>query len=299
MARTSSRAWSALRSARRLGCSAGDGTVSINQPKFWKFELFRECSRLREFIDERGVEWVVKHSAQVERFTFVTAYIMRKLHEADVLTQEVTESTLRVVEFPCMKPPPHRRWFQISEDRKNWRQPLEQHLRPRSAEGRPDGLRQHLRPPDPPLCLRGQARSRERPHRDPLQLRPHQRAPRSSASPRVMERRPPLPDAARRVRGPDHRGGGRRGALGRHEPRRRQGDPASEPPAGLRRAGLLGLRFGGGRSPATHVCCRSCASGRMSIPSFAPEELLLTVAGDSPYPILTYSSVTRSRNVPA
>jgi len=30
-------------------------------------------------------------------------------------------------------PPPHRRWFAISEDAKNWRQPIEQHYDPANA----------------------------------------------------------------------------------------------------------------------------------------------------------------------
>jgi hypothetical protein len=66
-------------------------------------------------------------SMALEKFAFVTAYMARKLAEAEVLTLEVTESKWAVQEFRCTVPPPHRRWFAISEDRVNWRQPLEQH----------------------------------------------------------------------------------------------------------------------------------------------------------------------------
>jgi hypothetical protein len=89
--------------------------------------LSRELGRLNAFLDEHGVEWAVKHSVQIERFAFVTAYIMRKLDEADALTRDVTDSEWPVVEFPCLSPPPHRKWFLVSEDLKTWRQPLEQH----------------------------------------------------------------------------------------------------------------------------------------------------------------------------
>jgi hypothetical protein len=82
---------------------------------------------LRELLDSEGVEWVVAHSASLERFAFVTAYIMRKLAEGEALTVDVTGTNWRVTEFPCIQPLPRRSWFKISEDGKTWRQPLEQY----------------------------------------------------------------------------------------------------------------------------------------------------------------------------
>lgn len=66
-------------------------------------------------------------SMALEKFAFVTAYMARKLTEAEELTLEVTESQWPVQEFRCTVPPPRRKWFAISEDRVRWRQPLEQH----------------------------------------------------------------------------------------------------------------------------------------------------------------------------
>ena len=83
---------------------------------------------MRRALESDGPELVVQSSVTVERFVFVTAYIVRKLKEADVLNRDVTESKWVVTRFPCITPPPHRAWFALSEDDgKTWRQPLEQH----------------------------------------------------------------------------------------------------------------------------------------------------------------------------
>lgn len=63
----------------------------------------------------------------VERFMLMTAYVMRKLTENDQLTVEMVRSKWPAQEFRCIVPPPHRKWFQVSEDGKHWRQPLEDH----------------------------------------------------------------------------------------------------------------------------------------------------------------------------
>jgi hypothetical protein len=99
----------------------------MNDAQFWKAELWRELARIRERIAEEGVERLTARSAQLERFAFVTAYIMRKLEEGDALTQEVMKSKWPVTVFACTSPPPGRSWFRISHDRETWRQPLENH----------------------------------------------------------------------------------------------------------------------------------------------------------------------------
>jgi hypothetical protein len=83
---------------------------------------------LRHDLDSDGPERLVASSVTVERFVFLTAYIMRKLKEADALTLDVTTSKWPVSKFLCVAPPPHRKWFAVSEDAgKSWRQPLENH----------------------------------------------------------------------------------------------------------------------------------------------------------------------------
>jgi hypothetical protein len=104
----------------------------MNRPQYWKDELNRELIRLRRLLDGdepgcNGPEDLVMRSMALEKFAFVTAYMARKLSEAEELTLEVTESEWPVQEFRCTVPPAHRKWFAISEDRGTWRQPLEQH----------------------------------------------------------------------------------------------------------------------------------------------------------------------------
>jgi hypothetical protein len=100
----------------------------MNNAQWWKDELFRETSRLREAVEYESVDKLVaRRSPFIERFAFVTAYEMRKLREAEELTQEVLQRGWHVRAFPCVVAPPHRRWFQVSRDRHHWYPPLEQH----------------------------------------------------------------------------------------------------------------------------------------------------------------------------
>jgi hypothetical protein len=99
----------------------------MNNPQYWKHELFRELYRLRDLIDADGPEVVVSSSVSLEKFVFVTAFMMRKLAEAHEVTQDVTTSHWPVIELPQTSPPPDRSWFRVSSDGKTWRQPLEQH----------------------------------------------------------------------------------------------------------------------------------------------------------------------------
>jgi hypothetical protein len=93
----------------------------MNDAKFWKNELFRESARMRERIDKDGAERLAQHSVMVERFAFLTAYMMRKLKEAIALSREVTRSKWDVREFEQAAPPPPLTWFRISEDGETWR----------------------------------------------------------------------------------------------------------------------------------------------------------------------------------
>jgi hypothetical protein len=100
----------------------------MNNAQFWKHELFRESARFREAVDEEGIDRLVaRRSPLIERFVFVTAFMMRKLEEAQWLTVDVTQRGWHVRAFACTSPPPHRRWFVISHDGNEWRQPLDQY----------------------------------------------------------------------------------------------------------------------------------------------------------------------------
>ena len=100
----------------------------MNNAQFWKHELFRESSRFRQAVDEEGIDRLVaRRSPLIERFVFVTAYMMRKLAEAQWLTVDVKQSGWKVQAFPCTSPPPHRRWFATSPDGNQWWQPLDQY----------------------------------------------------------------------------------------------------------------------------------------------------------------------------
>ena len=89
----------------------------MNNEQFWKHELFRESSRFREAVDEEGIDRLVaRRSPLIERFVFVTAYMMRKLAEAQWLTVDVIQGGWKVQAFPYTSPPPHRRWFATSPD---------------------------------------------------------------------------------------------------------------------------------------------------------------------------------------
>jgi hypothetical protein len=99
----------------------------MNDAKFWKHELFRELGRQRELEEDAGDE-LASRQVQVERFVFVTAYMMRKLHEAAALTEDVTKSRWSVTKYPCIAPPPHRHWFRLWETPggRSW-QPIQSH----------------------------------------------------------------------------------------------------------------------------------------------------------------------------
>jgi hypothetical protein len=89
----------------------------MNNAQFWKHELFRESSRFREAVREEGIDRLVaRRSPLIERFVLVTAYMMRKLGEAQWLTVDVIRSGWKVQAFPCTSPPRHRRWFATSSD---------------------------------------------------------------------------------------------------------------------------------------------------------------------------------------
>jgi hypothetical protein len=99
----------------------------MDNSKWWQAELFREQRRLQEVIASEGLAYLASGSVLLEKFVVVTAFIARRLNEADALTVEMKESTWPVRRFLGVAEPPHRRWFSISEDGKTWRQPIEQY----------------------------------------------------------------------------------------------------------------------------------------------------------------------------
>jgi hypothetical protein len=94
----------------------------------WKRWLWHDLSDIRKLLEGRNfAESESFRAVVVERFMFMTAYIMRKLWERDELTVELVTSKWPAQEFKCIKPPPHPAWFRVSEDRQTWREPLEDH----------------------------------------------------------------------------------------------------------------------------------------------------------------------------
>jgi hypothetical protein len=110
----------------------------VNRPAYWQQELMRENIILRRRLDEAGLGKVVLSSVAIERYVFLTAYVMRKLKEAGALTEDVTKSMWPVMRYPMTDPVPPRAWFLLSEDGQTWRQPLDQHYD--LGEGRPEKM---------------------------------------------------------------------------------------------------------------------------------------------------------------
>jgi hypothetical protein len=108
--------------------SSGHEDRRIDRPKYWKHQLRRELNELRLVLVEEELDSVVERTVPLERFAFVTAFIMRKLAQGQSLTVEVTEWKLPVQRFTCIQEPPGRAWFLIREvGSETWRQPIEQH----------------------------------------------------------------------------------------------------------------------------------------------------------------------------
>jgi hypothetical protein len=99
----------------------------------------REGMNLRRRLDVDGAAKAVFSSVSIERYVFVSAFIMRKLYEAGTLTEEVAKSKWAVTRYPITVPVPARAWFLVSEDGETWRQPLEQHYD--LEGGRPDTMK--------------------------------------------------------------------------------------------------------------------------------------------------------------
>jgi hypothetical protein len=77
----------------------------MNDAEFWKAELWRETSRLREALEQEGRDYYAARPAFVERYAFVTAYEMRKLEDAEALTLDVTDQSYDFLAYPAIKPP--------------------------------------------------------------------------------------------------------------------------------------------------------------------------------------------------
>jgi hypothetical protein len=118
----------------------------VNTAQFWKNELNREEIQLGRLLESDGPEKLVTGSVAVERFAFLTAYIMRMLAEADEPSEEVIKSKWPVRPYPCVRMPPHRHWFMVYEaGGKNPRQPLEDHYDLQRPTEHPPFTRTHTR----------------------------------------------------------------------------------------------------------------------------------------------------------
>ncbi len=99
----------------------------MNDVDFWKAELWRETSRLREALEQEGRERYASRRAYVERYAFVTAYEMRKLEDAEALTLEVTDYTCDALAYPVVDPPADVHGFRLRKDGRRFRIALDAH----------------------------------------------------------------------------------------------------------------------------------------------------------------------------
>jgi hypothetical protein len=99
----------------------------VNDAEFWKAELWRETSRLRQALEQEGRAYYAARPAYVERYAFVTAYEMRKLEDAEALTLDVTDSSRGVVAYPVIKPPADVHDFLLRKDGRSFRVALDLH----------------------------------------------------------------------------------------------------------------------------------------------------------------------------
>ena len=92
----------------------------------WKHDLHRQHAALAKDLAEQSREDLLR-TITIERFVLVTAYMIRKLSEADTLTEELTEFGWPIARVPCINEPPHRFWFSREDiDGRTW-QPLDSH----------------------------------------------------------------------------------------------------------------------------------------------------------------------------
>jgi hypothetical protein len=136
----------------------------VNDAEFWKAELWRETSRLREALEQQGRDYYAARPAYVERYAFVTAYEMRKLEDAEALTLDVTDYSCDVLACPVLKPPANVQDFLLRS-----RSAPAAGVRIRRLSGRasnPQALRLASRPSGP-----GRARERRPCERSVLQGR--------------------------------------------------------------------------------------------------------------------------------
>jgi hypothetical protein len=99
----------------------------VNDTEFWKAELWRETSRLREALKRQGRDYYAARPAYVERYAFVTAYEMRKLEDTEALTLDVTDYSCDVLAYPVVKPPADVHDFLLRKHRRRFRVALDLH----------------------------------------------------------------------------------------------------------------------------------------------------------------------------
>jgi hypothetical protein len=99
----------------------------MNSAEFWKAELWRETSRLREALEQQGLDYFAAKPEYVERYAFVTAYEMRKLDEAEALTTDLTEHEWDVLTYPAINRPNDTHGLLLRQHGRGWRVALDQH----------------------------------------------------------------------------------------------------------------------------------------------------------------------------
>jgi hypothetical protein len=106
----------------------------------WKRWLKHDLADLER--DMAGRNWTDSDSFRgvvIERFMFVSAYIIRKLAENDELTVDLIDRDWPVRRFECVTYPPHPQQFRVTRNFQDWWQPIEDYYD--LANARPASLR--------------------------------------------------------------------------------------------------------------------------------------------------------------
>jgi hypothetical protein len=96
--------------------------------ELWKRWLMSDLHDLRD--EMAGRNWLESESfrlAVVERFALISAYISRKLLESEELTIDLIERDWPIKQFRCIRHPPARQQFRVTQDMQTWWQPIEDH----------------------------------------------------------------------------------------------------------------------------------------------------------------------------
>jgi hypothetical protein len=94
----------------------------------WKRWLLNDLHGIRE--EMTGGNWDESpsfRSAVVERFVFISSYVVRKLRENEQLTLDLLERDWRVRQFVCTREPPSRQQFRRTSDFRTFWQPIDEY----------------------------------------------------------------------------------------------------------------------------------------------------------------------------